>query len=141
MSFMVGPSNLNIYEHRFINTSTVETTERCPHKGHNRKYILWLAKVNEHVSYKSEYTVMGPCVVIVRSWTLMVRTWVLWWGHPILIFMSTGLSTPVLLRPQKDVPIRDTIENTWKWRDFVMICWTTVHSELNYSLTKKTIWF
>ncbi len=53
--------------------------------------------------------------------------------------MSTGLSTLVLLRPQKEVTIRDTIENTWKWRDLVMIYKTTVYSELNYSLTKKTI--
>ncbi len=39
MSVMMGPSNLNIYEHRFINTSTIETTKICPHKGHNRKYM------------------------------------------------------------------------------------------------------
>ncbi len=39
MSFMMGPSNLNVYEHRFINTSTIETTKRGPHKGHNRKYM------------------------------------------------------------------------------------------------------
>ncbi len=39
MSFMMGPSNLNIYEHRFINTSTIEITKRVPHKGHNRKYM------------------------------------------------------------------------------------------------------
>ncbi len=45
----------------------------------------------------------------------------LWWGHPMLTFMSTGLSTLVLLRPQKEVTVRDTIENTWKWRDLVMI--------------------
>ncbi len=35
-------------------------------------------------------------------------------GHPNLTFMNTGLSTLVLLRPQKEVPIRDTMENTWK---------------------------
>ncbi len=46
MSFMIVSPNLNIYEHRFINTSTIETT--------------------------------------------------------------------------KEVPIKDTIENTWKWRDLVM---------------------
>ncbi len=39
MSFIMGPSNLNIYEHRFINTSTIETTKRGPHQGHNRKYM------------------------------------------------------------------------------------------------------
>ncbi len=39
MSFMMGPSNLNIYEHRFINTSTIETTKRGLYKGHNRKYM------------------------------------------------------------------------------------------------------
>ncbi len=40
MNFMMGPSNLNVYEHRFINTSTIETTKRDPpHKGHNRKYM------------------------------------------------------------------------------------------------------
>ncbi len=83
--------------------------------------LLWPGKVHEHVSYKSEYTVMGPCVVIVKSWILMVRTWVLWWGHSILKFMITGLSTLVLLRPQKELPTRDTIENTWKRRDLVMI--------------------
>ncbi len=37
MSFMMGPSNFNIYEHKFINISTIETTERAPDKGHNRK--------------------------------------------------------------------------------------------------------
>ncbi len=39
MSFMMGPSNLNVYEHRFINTSTIVTTKRGLHKGHNRKYM------------------------------------------------------------------------------------------------------
>ncbi len=39
MSFMMGTSNLNIYQHRFINTSTIETTKRGPQKGHNRKYM------------------------------------------------------------------------------------------------------
>ncbi len=39
MSFMMEPSNLNIYEHRFINTSTIEPTKRGHHKGHNRKYM------------------------------------------------------------------------------------------------------
>ncbi len=39
MSFMMGPSNLNVYEHTFINTSTIETTKRGPHKGHSRKYM------------------------------------------------------------------------------------------------------
>ncbi len=39
MSFMMGPSNLNVYEHSSINTSTIETTKRGPHKGHNRKYM------------------------------------------------------------------------------------------------------
>ncbi len=48
MSFMMGPSNLNIYEHRFINTSTIVTI-------------------------------------------------------------------------YKEVSTRNTIENTWKWRDLVMI--------------------
>ncbi len=37
-SFMMGPSNHNIYEHRFINTSTIETTKRGHHQGQNRKY-------------------------------------------------------------------------------------------------------
>ncbi len=37
MSFMMGLSNLNIYEHRFIITSTIETTKRDTHKEHNRK--------------------------------------------------------------------------------------------------------
>ncbi len=36
---MIGPSNLNVYEHRFINNSTIETTKRGPHKVHNRKYM------------------------------------------------------------------------------------------------------
>ncbi len=36
MSFMMGPYNLNIDEHRFINTITIEATKRGPHKGHNR---------------------------------------------------------------------------------------------------------
>ncbi len=47
--------------------------------------LLWPSKVHEHVSYKLEYmcTVMGPCVVIVRSWILTTRTWVLWQGHSI----------------------------------------------------------
>ncbi len=39
MSFMMGPSNLNVYEHKFINTGTIETIIRGPHKGHNRKCI------------------------------------------------------------------------------------------------------
>ncbi len=39
MSVTMGPSNVNIYEHRFINTSTIETTKRGPHKGNNRKYM------------------------------------------------------------------------------------------------------
>ncbi len=65
MSVMMGPSNLNVYDHRFINTSTIETTKGGPHKGHNRKYM----------------EVEGPFVIY----------------------------------------------------------YTTVHSELNYSLTKKTI--
>ncbi len=39
MSFMMEPSNLNVYEDRFINTSTIETTKRGTHKGHNRKYM------------------------------------------------------------------------------------------------------
>ncbi len=39
MSVIMGPSNLNVYEHRFINSSTIETTKRGPHKGHNRKYM------------------------------------------------------------------------------------------------------
>ncbi len=39
MSLMMGPSNLNVYEHRFINTSTIETTKRGPYKGHYRKYM------------------------------------------------------------------------------------------------------
>ncbi len=36
---MMGPSNVNFYEHRFINTSTFETTRRGPYKGYNRKYM------------------------------------------------------------------------------------------------------
>ncbi len=39
MSFMSGPSNLNVYEHRFINANTIETTKRGPDNGHNRKYM------------------------------------------------------------------------------------------------------
>ncbi len=39
MSFMTGPSNLSIYEYRFINNSTIETIDRSFHKGHNRKYM------------------------------------------------------------------------------------------------------
>ncbi len=39
MSFMMRPSNLNFYEHRFINTSTIETTKRVTHKEQNRKYM------------------------------------------------------------------------------------------------------
>ncbi len=39
LSFMMWPSNLNIYERMFINTSTIETTKRGPHKGHSRKYL------------------------------------------------------------------------------------------------------
>ncbi len=39
MSFMMGPSNLNVYEHRLIKTSAIETTKRGPHKGHIRKYM------------------------------------------------------------------------------------------------------
>ncbi len=38
MSFMMGPSNLNVYEYMFINTS-IETTKRGPRNGHNRKYL------------------------------------------------------------------------------------------------------
>ncbi len=30
MSFMMGPSNVDVYEHRFINTSTIDTTKRGP---------------------------------------------------------------------------------------------------------------
>ncbi len=37
MSFMMGPSDLKVYVHRFINTSTIETTKRGPHKGNSRK--------------------------------------------------------------------------------------------------------
>ncbi len=39
MSVMMGPSNLNIYEHRFINTCIIQTSKWGPHKGHNRKYM------------------------------------------------------------------------------------------------------
>ncbi len=38
-NFMMGQSNLNVCEHRFINTSTIETTKRGHRKGHNRKYM------------------------------------------------------------------------------------------------------
>ncbi len=37
--FMMGPSNLNVYGHSFINTSTIETTKWGSHKRHNRKYM------------------------------------------------------------------------------------------------------
>ncbi len=36
---MMGPSNLNVYELRFINTSIIETTKRGHNKRHNRKYM------------------------------------------------------------------------------------------------------
>ncbi len=39
MSFTMGSSDLNVYEHSFIKTSTIETTKRDFHKGHNRKYM------------------------------------------------------------------------------------------------------
>ncbi len=120
---MMAWSHVRMGPHIFLILKIISTT-KCKFSD-----LFWPATVHEHVSYKSEYSVMGPCVVIVRSWNLMVRTWVLWWGHPILMFMCTGLSTLVLLIPQKEVRIRDTIENKWKWRgDLVMIYYTTVHS-------------
>ncbi len=42
--------------------------------------------------------------------------------HSILKFMSTSLPTP--LRPQKEVPIKDTIENTQMWIDLAMFCFS-----------------
>ncbi len=39
MSFMLGPSNFKVYEHRFINTITIETMKRGPDKGYNKKYM------------------------------------------------------------------------------------------------------
>ncbi len=36
---MMEPSNLNVYEHRFINTSTTETTKGGSDEERNRKYM------------------------------------------------------------------------------------------------------
>ncbi len=40
-----------------------------------------------NMSYKSEYTVMGPCVVIVRQWILKVKIGNTWkWRDLVMIY-------------------------------------------------------
>ncbi len=40
MSFMMAPSNVNIYEHRFINAIVLlRAQNEVPHKGHNGNYM------------------------------------------------------------------------------------------------------
>ncbi len=72
------------------------------------------------MSYKSEYTVMGAmccdCEVMDidgEDMNFMMEP------SNLNIYELRLINTST--RPQKEIPIRDTIENTWKWRDLIII--------------------
>ncbi len=85
------------------------------------------------MSYKSEYTVMGPwcCDCEVMGFDGEDMSFMMAPSN-VNIYEHRFINAIVLLRAQNEVPIRDTMETTWKWRDLVMIYKTTVHSELTY---------